>query len=115
MADWPRVLGLALTGEDLGPGGGEQSAAEVVDWLANHGWDAERLNEHRRGRQLAERPWPHQVPGDWVDSWARYGALLAEVRRVAGLTGLHATVHEGPRVLGPAERRLMADKPPHHL
>lgn len=115
-SDWPRVLGVALTGVDLGASGIEPAdAGGVLAWLAEQGWTAEDLLAHRRARQAQQQPWPHPVPSALVGSWAQFGALLKQVRQRAGLDGLVPSVHQGPKVLGPAERRLLADKPPHHL
>lgn len=115
--DWPRLVGLALAGEDLGfSEAGDADASGIVAWLAGRGWGAARLQQHRHDRQAAQQPWPHPLPdGVAVPSWAQLHSLVAQVRELAGLDGLHATVHAGPKVLGPAERRLLADKPPHHL
>ena len=46
---------------------------------------------------------------------SRYGAVLAQARRIAGLDGLTATVHRGAVVIGPDEARLLAERPPHSL
>lgn len=112
--DWARLVGHALTGEDLGPSGLSSSGPqEIVDWLTSRGWDAQRVAESRAACQRDERPWPHP-PTLPVPSWSQFHSLLAQVRALTGTDGLHATVRTGPRVLGPDERRLLAEKPPHH-
>lgn len=118
---------LALTGETAAvaaPAGlgsaGASSAGDaveaVVEALAAHGWQAPRLQELRRSRQQAEQPWPFTVPREVLATagFARYGAVLREVRARLGLDGLVPTRHVGPKVLGPAEQRLLAEVPPHH-
>ena len=112
------ALGHALTGERLAPAPGVDrqplTAPVVVAGLAAVGWDAGRLRQHRTDCQVGRNPWPHPVPSDVVVPWGQFGSLLLQVRRELGLDGLHPTVHHGQKVLGPAERRLLADKPPHH-
>lgn len=111
------AVALALTGQR--PAVVADAAAtpqDVVDRLAALGWDAEALQRVRRERQARERPWPFPVPRELVASigFARYGATLAQVRSLLGLDGLVRTVHHGPKVIGPAEQRLLAERPPHH-
>lgn len=115
------ALGHALTGQLLEPpaagegASGPLSADQMVQALAAAGWDVERLVAHRRQRQTERQPWPHPVPDGLVSAWGQFHSLLQQVRRDLGLDGLQQTVPEGARVLGPAERRLLADKPPHHV
>ena len=122
---WLRAVQLALTGTtpDL-PGEGGEGADEapgpdpaaLVRALASSGWDAERLQAHRVQRQTGEQPWPHpEAATEMADLGAgRYHAVLAEVRRLTGLTGLRAQLRQGPVVIGAAEQRLLAERPPHH-
>ncbi|MGJ6980771.1 hypothetical protein ACSDQ9_09630 [Aestuariimicrobium soli] len=88
----------------------------LVAALASSGWDAERLRAHRAERQGAELPWPHPEAAERVAALGagQFHAVLGEVRRLTGLTGLRATRRQGPRVIGAAEQRLLADRPPHH-
>ncbi|MGD8215201.1 hypothetical protein [Aestuariimicrobium sp. Y1814] len=110
------AIGHALTGERLEAvvPAGRPDAAGVVTWLAASGWDATRLQAHRALCQHEREPWPHSVPEGLVTAWGQYSSLLAQVRAALDLHGLHQQVRHGPRVLGPAELRLLADKPPHH-
>lgn len=103
-----RLLGQALTGEDL-PLEGHLPTA-----LAAHGWDAERLARLRDERQRAGQPWPFPVPLDSIREvgFARFDAQLAAVRRELGLTGLVASA-PAQRGLDADERRLSAERPPH--
>lgn len=113
---------IALTGETAAvavpdrPGSAGDVVEAVVEELAGRGWKAPRLQELRRYRQEAEQPWPFTVPREVlaVAGFARYEAVLREVRARLGLDGLVPTRHVGPKVLGPAEQRLLAEVPPHH-
>lgn len=108
-----QVLGLALVGESLPAPEHEQ---ELDEWLAGHGWTTERVAELRRDRQREGLPWPFTVPPEVVRpiGFARVTALLKQARAELGVDGLVPTRHEGPRVIGPAEQRLLAERPPHH-
>lgn len=106
------AVGWALTGTDLGPGPAPE-ADLVVEWLDASGWSAERLAAHRSERQGTNQPWPDQPPAGWVEGWARYASLLRQVRELTGLNGLTASLRS-QRPLSADERRLLADKPPHH-
>ncbi|MGO4957376.1 hypothetical protein ACTQ49_08915 [Luteococcus sp. Sow4_B9] len=111
------AVALALTGERPAVTAVAASTPqEVVEALASAEWDAQRVQVLRLDRQAAELPWPFPVPRDVIApvGFARYGAVLAEVRRLLGVDGLVPTRHEGPKVFGPAEQRLLAEVPPHH-
>lgn len=112
------AIGHALTGQHLDPPeAASWQAAEVLAWLAGQGWGDSALVAHREQVRDSHAQWPHRLPSDVLDglAHAQYTALLAQVRRLAGLDGLHPTVHSGPRVIGPQERRLLAEVPPHHV
>lgn len=122
---WLRVVQVALTGTtpDATVGGGEGAdeapgpdPAALVRALASSGWDAERLQAHRAQRQADEQPWPHPEAASQIAALGagRYHAVLAEVRRLTGLTGLRPQLRQGPVVIGAAEQRLLAERPPHH-
>lgn len=112
------AIGLALTGQRLDPPeAASWQAEEVVAWLAGQGWDAAALAAHREQVRDFHGQWPHRLPDDLLEglAHAQYTALVAQVRSLAGIDGLHTTVHTGPRVIGPQERRLLAEVPPHHV
>jgi len=106
----------ALTGQRPFAGAAAGSPQEAVEVLADLGFDAVRLQQVRRLRQEASEPWPFEVDRELLRrvGFARFGAVLARVRQLTGTDGLVPTVHEGPRVIGPAEQRLLAEVPPHH-
>ncbi|MDO4412927.1 hypothetical protein [Cutibacterium sp.] len=114
---WEAVAAV-LTGQRLtAPDEPGWQAADLVEWLDEQGWSASRLVQRRTECQQARRPWPDPIPDDLSSGleFARYAAVLAEVRRVAGLDGLSATVHRGAVVIGPEEARLLAERPPHSV
>lgn len=107
------ALAAALVGERLeAPADGR----DFVSWLAAQGWDASAVRAVRSRRQADELPWPFPVaPGDRGGlGAAQFHALLAQARSDLGVDGLVASRRRGPAVLGDAERRLLAEKPPHH-
>ncbi|GEM_PF-685789 len=122
------AVSLALVGEDvvLATGAaGERAAGEspavttpqqVAEALDRAGWSAARVAELRRECQQNERAWPFVVDRELLAGvgFARHGAVLKETRRLLGVDGLVPSVHRGPRVIGPAEQRLLNERPPHH-
>lgn len=115
------ALGLAFTGEALGLSGtGETDGGPAVEglaqWFAAVGWPVERLQALREQRQADDQPWPFVVDPEVIRplGFARFLAVQKQARAELGLDGLHPTVHHGPRVIGAAEQRLLAEVPPHH-
>lgn len=117
-AAWP-ALGFALTGEWLpGPEDDAAPTAEsVAAWLSSLGWTGAAVAAHRHELQQQELPWPHPVAPEQRGGLgaAQFHALLADLRRLLSVDGLTDTRRSGPSVIGPAEQRLLADRPPHHL
>jgi len=114
---WVGAIAWALAGVELPePAGVALNAGAIVAWLAEQGWTTDRLAEHRAGCQESGEPWPHPVPAGWLPpgSAARFHALLTAVRDAAGVRGLVARQVPAERHIGPAERRLLGDVPPHH-
>ncbi|MSS45151.1 hypothetical protein FYJ43_03610 [Cutibacterium sp. WCA-380-WT-3A] len=114
---WEAVAAV-LTGQRLtAPTSPGWRATDLVAWLAEEGWSAPRLVDRRARFQQAGQSWPEPIPDDLSTGleFARYGAVLAEVRRIVGLDGLSATVHRGAVVIGPDEARLLAERPPHSV
>lgn len=108
MASESSLLALALTGEELPIEG------DLLAGLETHGWDAARLQDLRRARQVAGQPWPHPVPAAQVRAvgFARFDAQLSAVRRTLGLDGL-IPARPAARRLNADEVRLSAERPPH--
>ncbi len=106
-------LALALVGQEFDA---PVAGAGFVTWLASLGWDAPAVQELRRQRQADELPWPFPVePATRAGvGAAQFHALLAQARADLGVDGLVASRRVGPPVLGPAEQRLLLDRPPHH-
>lgn len=114
---WFGAIAWALAGVDLAePVDIALDPELVVAWLAGQGWPSERLADHRLACQQSGEAWPHPVPLGWLGpgSAARFHALLTAVRDAAGVRGLVARQAPAERHLGPAERRLIDDLPPHH-
>ncbi len=114
---WEAVAAV-LTGErSQAPSQAGWRAEPLVDWLASVGWDAARLTARRRNCQQRRSPWPGPLPEDLAAGleFARYSALLAQVRRLTGTDGLAARIHCGPTVIGPEEERLLREVPPHSV
>jgi len=114
---WEAVAAV-LTGQRLiAPDKPGWQAIDLVKWLAEQGWPASRLAQRRAESQQAGRSWPEPIPDDLSTGleFARYGAVLAQVRQIAGLDGLSARVHRGAVVIGPDEARLLAERPPHNV
>ncbi|WCC80360.1 hypothetical protein O6R08_02150 [Cutibacterium equinum] len=114
---WEAVAAV-LTGQRLtAPDEPGWQPTDVVEWLAGQGWPASRLVQRRAACQQEGRSWPDPLPDDLSTGleFARYAAVLAQVRRIAGLDGLSATVHRGAVVIGPDEARLLAERPPHSV
>lgn len=112
-----RVLCRALAGVDVDVvPDGTTAASRVSAALAAAGWTPDRLQALRLSRQDEGQPWPFPVDVEQVRpvGFARYGTVLREVRAALGLDGLVPVVHQGPKVVGPAELRLLAEVPPHH-
>lgn len=116
LRPWGEALAWALTGERLAlPATAAAEPAEVVAALAGLGWPAPRLAELSAQRRAAEEPWPFPPEPALLrelGSAAAYLAALAECERLVGATGLTSAVL-ADRPLDAAERRLMADVPPH--
>lgn len=111
-------MAAVLTGERIEvPRRPGWDAGDLLGWLESIGWTSERLADRRFAGQRMGRAWPDPLPPDLADGleFARYAAILAQVRRTAGLDGLSSRVHRGPAVIGPDEARLLAERPPHHV
>lgn len=114
-APWHRVLGLALTGEelDLGVQSGFD-ADDVVAALAASGWDAVRIAAHANAL-TGHQPWPGPVTACQRGGIgaAEFHAALIRTRQALGLAALTVLPPSNRTRLDADERRLLADVPPH--
>ncbi len=106
------AVARALTGQQIDLDA--TNVAGLLTSLAAAGWNPEQLQQLRRNRQQLRQPWPFAVPLEQLRAigFARFDALLADVRQAAGLEGL-APAQPAIRPLNPAEQRIVADRPPH--
>jgi hypothetical protein len=112
LADEAVELARALTGRTLPVSG---DAAGLPAELARLGWGAERLAALRQEQMNKRLPWPFPVDLEARRElgFARFDALLAEVRKQMGLAGTSSRGQALVRPLNADERRLLADRPPH--
>ncbi|MDR1808450.1 MAG: hypothetical protein LBR33_11165 [Propionibacteriaceae bacterium] len=113
---WAGALARALTGQALDvPADAAGDGAAFLVTLAGLGWDGAALAAHAEAAWAAGDPWPHPDPeAAHRFGPARWHAALAGLTHRLGLD----TVTQPPShrtTLTADERRLMADKPPHHL
>lgn len=113
MAAEARALAMAVTGEDL-----PVTASDVpslVAELTRLGWGRERVQQLRRERMEQRLAWPFPVAPELMAGagFARFAALLADLREALGVSGRLAAPPAPRRALNPDERRLVADRPPH--
>ena len=112
------AIGWALTGRWLpddaaAPG---WAAPSVVAWLAEHGWDGERLAGRRARARSDGQAWPAAVPAAWRGGLgaAQFAAALRAVVAELRLD------HEAPLLRDPTappgrdDQRLLNEVPPHH-
>ena len=109
-----RALWVALTGAE--PDGELPAGTGVLVILAARGWDHAAILGHAADVVAAGGLWPHPVPPDLrrAVGAARLHAALAQVVSELG-AGNGPVVAHGSRPLDADERRLMAERPPHHL
>lgn len=114
---WGEALGTALLGRPLRMScSATPSLDDVLAALAADGVSADDLVTHARDVRDAGGVWPHPVPPELTRpvGAAAFLSLLKALRAQLGLTGTVARPPAVPRPLTPDERRLLADKPPHH-
>lgn len=120
---WWQAVAAALAGVEVaGPDEGSQpaEAAPLADWLRRRGVDGDAVRAERTRRLVLRETWPtpvHQLPADLrlqEVSAAQWASLLADVRALLGVSGQVAQVRRPSVALSPADRRLIADRPPHH-
>jgi hypothetical protein len=120
---WQAALAYALLGppvRDLAETGAPRVADLVAD-LADRSGGVEALRREvskARARAWARGTWPYAVPGALREGLgaaqfaAALTALLAELPPDGGANAARSVVRD--RALTADERRLLADRPPHH-
>ncbi len=107
------ALAQAVTGQPLAATA--TTVPELAAELADLGWDASRLAALRAECMASRRPWPFPVALERRRQlgFARFDALLAQLRVELGLAGTLAQARTADRALTADELRLIAEKPPH--
>ena len=113
MAAEAGALASAVTGQDL-PVTACDVPSLVVE-LSALGGGPERIQQLRGERMEQRLPWPFPVEPEVQKEigFARFGALLAQLREALGVSGRLDASPAPERALNPDERRLVADRPPH--
>lgn len=115
QGDLVRAVAYSLSGEDVGAQTGLERVAvsELQHRLAGLGLDASTLANRRQLRMSEEQPWPYPVP-----ERLREGVPAAQLQALCSETieAMRLRTHQiasGSARLTPAEKRLIADRPPH--
>ena len=89
---------------------------ELLAELAAQGWDSSRIREARRECRALGRRWPVELPDERIRAvgFARFQAWMAECIRLLGIDSVDAGVRDAHMPLDAEDRRLLADRPPHH-
>lgn len=115
MSRWNAGLAFALTGMELDlPASSGPDLELLMQQLAEAGWSSARLAELKQERYAAELPWPFPVPAPLRAGcgFAQFQAALTRAEELLGIrVGELAATPTRP--LTEAERRLLADLPPH--
>lgn len=90
-----------------------ETPSAIIHQLADAGWDGPRLADVKDRELAAGRPWPAQPPREREYGFAQFHALQQAVLRELGLDGVTVLPAAPSRPLDAAERRLVADLPPH--
>lgn len=108
------AVALALTGTALS--GSASTPDGIVAELDAMGWDSTRIAAVRAAAQDAGHPWPHPVADDQLTAAgpARVLATVRACRSLLGQAGLRPAVRHPASRLDAADRRLLAEVPPHH-
>ncbi|MDR1385991.1 MAG: hypothetical protein LBJ44_00020 [Propionibacteriaceae bacterium] len=114
QADWTEALAWALTGQPLDLGQ-LNDPDQLLAALEGRGWDATALRSRAQSARDRGQPWPDRPPAEQL---ARIGAARwrAATERVVACLGLQAVALPPSRrtSLTADERRLLAERPPHH-
>jgi len=109
------LLAYALTGEHLTIRDTDGSTEGFLKALDEAGWPPEKVVHVATQAWEQEASWPYPLPPHSLDSVgpAQWYAALTDVRAKLGLDAIRQAPSRRT-VLNEAERRLMADLPPHH-
>ncbi len=116
VGEWARQLSCTLVGREVPLALTAPEVPQALDRLADAGFDASAVSAHAGAVRAEGGVWPHPVPVTWLRrvGAARWSAAVADAVHRLGLDADRAVRSAAPRPLDPDERRLLADKPPHH-
>lgn len=109
-------MAFALVGEDLDLGLQERPEVDVMlDAMGCLGWTCAAIAHHVVQMRADETAWPHHVPAALRDGLgaAQFHAAVLKAREALDLEE-HRVPPSGAK-LTEADRRLLADVPPHHV
>ena len=109
------LLAYALTGDEVPIRDTDGTTKDFLAALGEAGWPPERISRLANQAWEQESRWPYPLPPHALDDVgpAQWYAALTDVRTVLGLDAIRQAPSKRT-VLNEAERRLMADLPPHH-
>ena len=116
---WHRALAYAVGGHDL-PELGRQPTPDLDRLAADlgrlHPGGVDALRRTAAATRAARRPWPHPVPPELRVGigFAQFEAALGALRTRLALDARPLARPAVDRMLDADERRLQADRPPHH-
>ncbi|MCL1840144.1 MAG: hypothetical protein FWF75_00115 [Propionibacteriaceae bacterium] len=121
-ADVPEVaaasIAWALTGAEFDGRDAPDAmdVAAMVSWLAGQGWGHDRLQGRQRALAAAGERWPAPVDAGRRGGLgaAQFQAALREVLLALGLDHAAPVLRDASTPLDAGDRRLLADRPPHH-
>lgn len=112
---------VALTGHDatqLGDPGLAlvHNPAQLVQGLEQAGWGTDALSTTRKRCHHEGKRWPMVVPGEYLVQvgFAQLHAWVRECLVLVNLDAVYGGVRDSSQTLDAEDRRLMADRPPHH-
>ncbi len=109
------ILAQALTGDQVEVANDCDSVDQVLAQLSQAGWPADRIRSHAQACWADEQPWPHPVSANRLAGVgaAQWYAWLGQARLALRLDAVRQPPSQRT-ALTSEERRLMADRPPHH-
>ena len=111
-------IAWSLTGQELRPDDelASTDAAQIVAWLARHGWSCGRLEQRARLMREAGQRWPAPVSAERREGLgaAQFQARTRQVLLELGLDHARPVLRDASTPMDAADRRLVAELPPHH-